>query len=415
MREVCVIGAGVIGLTSAWYLAEAGYQVRLIDKANNVGTGTSYMNGGQLSYRYVAPLADAGVPFKALRWLWEQDGPLRFKPQADLTQWTWLAKFLMHCHSSVNRKTTLRLARLGQYSRACMTGLQRDYGLQDFQWRESGKLVVYRSKSTFAHAIRPIARDDVQQILTPDQALRVEPGIAALHEHLSGAIYTPFEAVADCYEFCQSLQKKLHAHPNFAGMHYASAIRFERVSAQRLRLVTAQGNIDSPNFVLAAGIASRALAETVGLQLPLYPLKGYSLNVPFDCDDLVPETSVTDFERKVLYARIGNHLRISAMVDMVGVDDKIDEARIASLKRIATRDMPHAGNYAEAQKWAGLRPATPSGAPIVGESSVPGLWLNVGHGALGFTFACGSAGLLAGLMSKGAPPEELNGMTWLNY
>ena len=123
MREVCVIGAGVIGLSSAWYLAQAGYKVTLIDQASNVGTGTSYMNGGQLSYRYVSPLADSGVPLKALKWLFEQDGPLRFKPQADLTQWNWLTNFLLHCRASVNRKTTLRLARLGQYSRFCMQDL----------------------------------------------------------------------------------------------------------------------------------------------------------------------------------------------------------------------------------------------------------------------------------------------------
>lgn len=415
MREVCVIGAGVIGLTSAWYLAQAGFKVTLIDQANNVGTGTSYMNGGQLSYRYVAPLADSGVPIKALKWLFEQDGPLRFKPQADLHQWKWLAKFLMHCHASINSKTTLRLARLGQYSRSCMSNLISQHALENFRYRESGKLVVYRNKSIFARAIKPIQQDDIQQVLNPDQCLQQEPAIAALHDQLAGGIYTPSEAVADCYEFCLSLQKKLNTHPNFVGMHYATALNFKRHSSGQLLLNTTQGEIDCANFVLTAGMASRRLAATIGVHLPIYPLKGYSLNVPFADQHLVPSTSVTDFEKKVLYARIGGNLRVSAMVDMVGENTHIDENRINSLLRIARRDMPYAGNYDQSQKWTGLRPATPSGAPIVGFSSQPGLWLNVGHGALGFTFACGTASLLANLMTTGTPPDELHGLTWLTY
>ncbi len=414
MREVCVIGAGVIGLSSAWYLAQAGYKVTLIDQASNVGTGTSYMNGGQLSYRYVSPLADSGVPLKALKWLFEQDGPLRFKPQADLTQWNWLTNFLLHCRASVNRKTTLRLARLGQYSRFCMQDLIKEHDLANFNYRESGKLVVYRNASTFGRAIAPIKKEDVQQVLDRDECLQQEPAIAALHDQLAGGIYTPSEAVADCYEFCLSLQKKLISHPNFVGLRYATVTHFNRLAGNRLQLATTQGEIDCANFVLTAGIASRRLAATINVDLPLYPLKGYSLNVPFEPTHLVPTTSVTDFEKKVLYARIGNHLRVSAMVDMVGENNEIDTARIASLLRIARRDMPNAGDYEHSQQWTGLRPATPSGSPIVGCSSQPGLWLNVGHGALGFTFACGAASLLASLMTTGHPPQELHGLTWLN-
>ena len=415
MREVCVIGTGVIGLTSAFFLAEAGWKVRLVDKASDVGSGTSYMNGGQLSYRYVSPLADSGVPFKAIKWLFEQDGPLRFKPQLDPGQWYWLIQFLLHCNEKANRSTTRRLALLGQYSRQCMATLINEHKLPDFSWRESGKLVVYRNKSTFANATRQIPKDDPQQILTPDECLRQEPAIAQLQSHLAGGIYTSSEAVADCHAFCLAIQKKLEAHPNYLGRLEAKVIQFEFAANKRLRLLTSDGFIDSPDFVLAAGTASRFLAATVGIKLPISPLKGYSLNVPIHDENRAPETSVTDFEKKVLYARIGNRLRISAMVDMVGDDDSIEPHRIDSLLHIARRDMPGAGDYDQADKWAGLRPATPSGEPVIGPSAIPGLWFNVGHGALGFTFACGSAGTLANLMTDGLPPEELNGLRWLNY
>lgn len=414
MREVCVIGAGVIGLTSAWYLAEAGWRVRLIEKAATVGSGTSYMNGGQLSYRYVSPLADAGVPRKALKWLMDRDGPLRFKPTASLDQWLWLARFITHCHQAANRRTTLKLARLGDYSRTCMNELITQHGIPEFGWRESGKLVLYRSRPAFDHAARHIARDDIQQVMTPDLCLSHEPAIEALHEFLAGGIFTPGEAVADCHAFCHAMLGKLHQHPNFAGITQGEALRFQRLPNRRLRLVTADGVIDSEMFVLAAGTASRRLGATIGLRLPISPLKGYSLNVPFGATNLPPQVSVTDFERKVLYARIDGHLRISAMVDMVGDDTRIDPQRIDSLLRIARRDMPRAGQYEQAEQWAGLRPATPSGAPLIGASKVPGLWLNVGHGALGFTFACGSANLLANMMTNGSAPRNMDGTTWLD-
>ena len=414
MREACVVGAGVVGITTAWYLAEAGWKVSMVDKANAVGTGASYMNGGQLSYRYVSPLADAGVPFKALKWLIEADGPLRFKPRADLAQWTWLATFLLSCNKPANRRTTERLARLGAHSRASMNKLLAEHALPDFSWRESGKLVVYRSKPTFERAMHSIPASDIQEVLDADACLAKEPAIAALHSQLCGGIFTPGEAVADCHAFCVGLQRKLESHPNFAELTKAEALGFEPMPGKRLRLLTSQGAIESENFILAAGTASRRLGATLGMRLPIYPLKGYSLNVPIGTEHLAPTTSVTDFERKTLYARIGDHLRIAAMVDMVGESDAIDPVRIASLMRTASRDMPMAGDYGKAVQWAGLRPATPDGAPIVGRSPVPGLWFNTGHGPLGFTFACGTASLLASVMTGEKPSISLDGLSWPN-
>ncbi|MDP2368996.1 D-amino acid dehydrogenase [Rhodoferax sp.] len=414
MREVCVVGAGVVGVTTAWYLAEAGWRVTLLDKAATVGTGASFQNGGQLSYRYVSPLADGGVPLKALKWLTERDGPLRFKPSADLFQWTWLARFLMRCHGRANRETTDRLARLGVLSRQCMTHLMASNKLPDFNWKESGKLVVYRTQATFDRAAGGMIASDAQRVMSAQECLQAEPALGALNGQLTGGIFTSGEAVADCHAFCESLMSVLAAHPNFVAYVNEEALRFARDSNGRLNLVTRTGVRGADAFVLASGIASRRLAASVSQNLPLYPLKGYSLTAPITVGHTAPRSSITDFERKVLYARIGDNLRVAAMVDMVGEDDCIEPSRIASLLRVARVDMPNAGDYARATTWAGLRPATPDGAPIVGPCSVPGLWLNVGHGPLGFTFACATANILASLMGRGHGPLPIDSFTWPN-
>jgi len=414
MREVCVVGAGVVGVTTAWYLAEAGWRVRLLDRAGAVGTGTSFRNGGQLSYRYVSPLADAGVPMKALKWLFERDGPLRFRPQAEWAQWSWLARFLSRCHGEANREMTARLVKLGAYSRERMNALLAEHDLPDFQWKQSGKLIIYRTPTTFQRAARQVTSGDGRQVMSAEQCVQAEPALAQMNGKLQGGIFTDDEAVADCHGFCQALMSKLQAHPNYLGLAADSALGFEADSRGRVRLRTVQGGLQGADaFVLAAGTASRHLAATLGLKLPIYPLKGYSLTAPIDEQrHTAPSVSITDFERKVLYARIGQQLRIAAMVDLVGEDERIDPARIESLLRVARSDMPLAGDYAQAQPWAGLRPATPDGAPILGPSPVPGLWFNLGHGALGFTFACGTASILASLMGSGESPLPLDGFRW---
>ena len=412
MREVCVVGAGVVGITTAWYLAEAGWRVTLLDKSATVGTGTSFQNGGQLSYRYVSPLADVGVPLKALKWLAEKDGPLRFKPSADMSQWSWLGKFLMRCHGQANRETTDRLARLGTYSRQCLAQLTESHTLPSFDWKESGKLIVYRTQATFDRAAAGTLVEGVQSVLSAEECIAKEPVLGALQGQIKGGIFTSDEAVADCHGFCEALMERLTAHPNFVAYVQEEVERFEIGPSGTLRLVTNQGLRGADAFVLASGIASRRLAATLNLQLPLYPLKGYSLTAPIEASHTPPQASITDFERKVLYARIGDKLRVAAMVDMVGEDDRIEPGRIESLLRVARTDMPSAGDYTRATTWAGLRPATPDGAPIVGPSSVPGLWLNVGHGPLGFTFACGTSSILASLMGQGHSPLPLDGFTW---
>ncbi|SFV17777.1 D-amino-acid dehydrogenase [Pseudoduganella namucuonensis] len=410
-QRVLVIGGGVVGLASAWWLLEAGYRVTLLERAEAVGTASSYRNGGQLSYRYVSPLADAGVPMKALRWLFQQDGPLRFRPEADLRQWRWLARFLANCTGEQNRRTTAKLLELGELSRNAMAQLALSLPLSEFAWRESGKLVVYRSRAVFDAAVSRPDAEGGRRVLSAAETVAMEPALAELGPELAGAIHNGGEAVADCHAFCLALERRLRAHPRFGGVLRAEVrhllARHGRISA----LHTSEGAIGADHFVLAAGIQSRTLAAGAGIYLPMYPLKGYSLTAPIRAQDRAPEISVTDFERKVLYARIGDKLRVAAMVDMVGEDISLDPERIEGLMRLARAAMPSAADYGRVEAWAGLRPATPNSAPIIGATRYPNLWLNVGHGPLGFTFACGTAALLADLMRGKSTPFAMDGLT----
>lgn len=413
MQEVIVIGGGVIGLTSAWWLLEAGYGVTLLER-DDVGMAASYRNGGQLSYRYVAPLADAGVPLKALQWLFQEHGPLRFKPEADLRQWRWLARFLANCNGAANARTTATLLELGELSRRAMGELDAAVPLAAFGWRDAGKMVVYRSKSAFDAAVARPDSASARQVLSPAECVAREPALASAQALLAGGIFNEGEAVADCYAFCAALEARLHAHPRYRGTMRADVQRLRAGEAgQRDRIDgidTSAGRLQADHYVLAAGIDSRDLAAAVGIYLPLYPLKGYSLTAPIRPTDVAPAISVTDFERKVLYARIGDALRVAAMVDMVGADTSIDPLRVANLTRQVRETMPLAADYGQVSAWAGLRPATPDSAPIIGASAYRNLWLNVGQGPLGFTFACGSAKLLAGAMQGQPAPFDASGL-----
>lgn len=416
MKHCVVIGGGVVGLTTAWALLERGHAVTLVERELAVAQGASRANGGQLSYRYVSPLADAGVPLKALRWLLDPDGPLRFKPEASWAQWAWLLAFLRNCRGPVNRRMTERLLALGSYSQASFARLQAQAQLGDaIALRSPGKLVIYRKPAEFARVAARLAGSGAEQALSHDDCVALEPALARFEEGeatLAGGIFTPGEAVADCHAFCQQLFARLQQHERFRGHLAATVLGLDVDATGAVGAVrTSAGTLAADEVVLAAGLQSRSLAAPLGIALPIYPLKGYSLTAPITAAHRPPEVSVTDFERKILYARIGSDLRVAAMVDLVGADESIDPQRLASLQRSVRATFPHAADYDRASAWAGLRPATPNSAPIVGASGVRKLWLNVGHGPLGFTFSFATANIVAELISGRASPLPLDGLS----
>ncbi|KRP63268.1 D-amino acid dehydrogenase [Pseudomonas trivialis] len=407
-RQVCIIGGGVIGLASAYALVRAGHEVIVIDARDSLGSETSFANGGQLSYRYVAPLADAGVPLQAIGWLLRGDSPLKLRPRLDPQQWRWMAAFIGACRGSVNKRNAAHLLRLASLSQDSLQQWREDDGLGDFDWRRNGKLVAFRNANTFEHARRKVTNTLQQQVLSATDCARLEPALPG--DDFVGGIYTPNEEVADCHAFCQRLAARLEASGRctFLLGRRVTGIRHTDGAVHSLEL--GDEVMPTEQVVLAAGHRSAQLGLP-GLSLPLYPLKGYSLSVPIGAQHQAPNVSITDYDRKIVYARIGEQLRIAAMVDIVGFDASLEPKRLALMKRQALETLPLAGDYAHAVEWAGMRPATPTGVPLIGASVYRNLWLNLGHGALGFTLASGSAQLLAELINQQVPSIDMQGLT----
>ena len=401
---VCIIGGGVIGLASAYALVRAGHEVTVIDARQTLGSETSFANGGQLSYRYVAPLADAGVPLQAIGWLLRGDSPLKLRPRLDPQQWRWMAAFLGACRGSVNKRNAAHLLRLASLSQDTLQQWRDEDHLDGFDWRRNGKLVTFRNAGSFGQARSKVADILQQQVLSAADCARLEPALAG--GGFVGGIYTPNEEVGDCHAFCQQLAARLEASGRcrFLLGRKVTGIRQAGGVVQAIELGDEVMSVE--HLVLAAGYRSAEL----GVPLPLYPLKGYSLSVPIGMQHQAPNVSITDYDRKIVYARIGEQLRVAAMVDIVGFDARLEPKRLALMKRQALETFPLAGDYTHAVEWAGMRPATPTGVPLIGASTCRNLWLNLGHGALGFTLACGSGQLLAELISQRAPSIDMQGL-----
>ncbi|MFU1911603.1 D-amino acid dehydrogenase [Bordetella hinzii] len=406
--RVCVIGAGVIGVTTAYFLAREGHEVALIDSQPRPAEVSSYANGGQLSYSYVAPLAGPGVLSSVPGWLLRSDSPLRFRPRLDPHQWRWCLQFALACNADVARRSTAQLQSLSYLSRDVLNRLLEQEEL-DFGHLRNGKLIAYRSGELLDKARKLAAYQASlgaeQRVLDAAQTLALEPALAGMGSSLAGAVYTPSEEVGDCHQFTLALFDRLRDNAQCLMSTQVSSLWTEgrRVVAVR----TSQGDIGADAVVLATGVGTRALLKPLGQDVPLYPLKGYSLTVPLaPGDKTAPAISVTDYERRIVYARVGQALRVAAMVDIGSRDNAIDPARIALLKRQVAEAFPTL-DLSQARPWAGLRPATPTGKPLIGRARVAdNLWLNIGQGALGFTLACGSAALLGTLMSGMEPPID---------
>jgi D-amino-acid dehydrogenase len=397
--RVCVIGAGVIGVTSAYQLALSGHDVVLLESRAEPAEVSSYANGGQLSYSYVAPLAGPGVLPDLPRWLLNRDSPLRFEPRLDPHQWRWCLAFARACTQAASDATTAQMLTLSYLSRDTLNALLARQPLE-FGHVRNGKLIVYRDARLLDKARKLVSyqasHGATQRVLDAAETLALEPAIAGLGASLAGAIYTPGEEAGDCNSFTRALYARLRELSNVECLMNTPVQGLRHHGATLVAARTAAGDIEADAFVVATGMASRRLLQPLGEDVPLYPLKGYSLSVPLPPGDTTaPRISVTDYERRIVYARLGGVLRIAAMVDIGSRDAAIDPGRIATLKRQVNEIFPHL-DLESALPWAGLRPATPSGKPLIGPSPrLRNLWLNLGQGALGFTLACGSAALLA--------------------
>jgi D-amino-acid dehydrogenase len=417
--HICVLGAGVIGVTTSCYLLAAGHEVTLVDAQEGAGLGASYGNGAQLSYSYVAPLADPSVWTKWPHYLFSRHSPLTMKPTPEAAQWTWLMQFLKACNAERARQTTVSLLQLAYLSRREMARLRADPALQslDFQHRIAGKLVMFTEQASFEAARRQVEfqshHGSRQEVLDADACLGLEPALQSSQRDWAGGVYTADEEVGNCALFCQGLLNALRSKPGFR-FRGGAAVTGVDMSRGQLDAVRIGRNekLEADAFVLTMGAGSAGFARQAGFALPVYPLKGYSITLGLAGlnEHAAPRISITDASRKIVYARIGDDLRVAGRVELVGHDRRIPQRAIEELKSGTTALFPQAaGRLASAalSPWAGFRPATPTGLPVIGPSPVKRLYLNTGHGGLGWTLACGSASLIARQLSGERPELDM--------
>ena len=411
--RVLVLGAGVVGLASAYALATDGHDVTVLERNPGVGQGASFANGAQLSYSYVAPLASPEVTKNLPGWMWVAESPIRFRPGLSPRMWGWAARFLLACSRSKFRTTVRQLLALTSLSQELLRTLLRHETL-DFDLTRSGKLVVYsdpaalRDAATLLDFQRSLGCD--QQLLDTAACLTLEPALTHMRQRLQGGIFAPGDETGDCARFCGGLAQILTVR---YGVRILLDTPLLALRSQNRRVVAANtrhGELEADAYVMALGTAARHFAGSLGFDLPIVGLKGYSLTVPITAAS-VPRLSVTDMRDKIVYAPLGRFLRIAGIADLERDETNVRPERLALLERRARSTFPEGLDYGRAVTWVGARPVTPSGVPILGLSPTnENLYLNVGHGALGFTLAMASGRLVADRLAGRSPAASLQGL-----
>jgi D-amino-acid dehydrogenase len=410
--KVLVLGAGVVGVATAWYLSKAGHDVVVIDRQPAAGLETSFANGGQVSPCHAEPWANPSTPMKALKWLGHEDAPLIFRWRRwDPALWAWTTRFLLNCTPSRTRVNTDRTLRVAIYSRACLQSLRAETNIE-YDQKTLGILHVYRDPGEFTHAIgaaEMMAQFGLRRLVkTPDEAVAIEPALADARPQLAGAIFTPDDESGDAHKFTQALAT-LCADRGVTFHYDTDILGLEIEGGRFFAAATDKGRLRADAAVLAMGSWGPALAHQLGLNLPVYPAKGYSATVPVGADGHAPNVSITDDEHKMVYSRLGDRLRCAGTAELAGWNtDLTDRAQL--IVEQARRLFPTAGDFDNAELWTGLRPVTPDSVPILGRTRIDGLFLNTGHGTLGWTMSCGSGRVLADIVSGRPTDIDMTGL-----
>jgi D-amino-acid dehydrogenase len=409
--KVLVLGAGLLGVTSAYFLRQQGHEVTVIDRQASPAAETSFANGGQISVSHAEPWANPGAPLKVLKWLGKEDAPLLFRVRADMRQWLWGLQFLRECTPARTRWNIEQIVRLGTYSRTTLQALRAATGLS-YDQRTQGILHFYTSEKEFAGAEAPAAQMRAlgcdRRVISADEAVRLEPALGHIRPRLAGATYTAEDESGDANQFARELVARCEADGvRFLMSHTVTALRAAGGAIDHVEATDTEGRfqrIRADAYVLAMGSLSPIYARPLGIELPIYPAKGYSVTMAVKDESKAHQVSLTDDEYKLVFSRLGNRLRIAGTAELNGYDRDLNRVRCEAIVKRAEELFPGAGNAESAQFWTGLRPATPSNVPIIGRSKLPNLYLNTGHGTLGWTHACGSGKSIAHIVS-GAKPE----------
>jgi D-amino-acid dehydrogenase len=411
--KVIVLGAGLLGVTSAYFLRQQGHDVTVVDRQATPAAETSFANGGQISVSHAEPWANPSAPLKVLKWLGKEDAPLLFRIRADMRQWLWGLQFLRECTPARTRHNIGQIVRLGTYSRDTLQALRRDTGIE-YDERTQGILHFYTSQKEFDGAEGPAAQMRElgcdRRVISADEAVKIEPALRHIRPQLAGATYTAEDESGDANRFARELVARCRADGvEFLMSHTVTALREAAGQIDHVEATDAEGRfqrVRGDAYVLAMGSLSPLYAAPLGIRLPIYPAKGYSVTLPVKDAAMAHQVSLTDDEYKLVFSRLGDRLRIAGTAELNGYDRDLNRVRCEAIVRRTEELFPGAGDTQRAQFWTGLRPATPSNVPIIGRSKVPNLYLNTGHGTLGWTHSCGSGKSIARIISGLAPEVD---------
>jgi D-amino-acid dehydrogenase len=419
--QVLVLGSGLLGVSSAYYLSQLGHQVTVVDRQAHPAAETSFANGGQISVSHAEPWANPSAPLKLLQWLGKEDAPLLFRLRADMRQWLWGLQFLRECTPARTRHNITQIVRLGTYSRDMLQELRRSTGLQ-YDQRTQGILHFYTSQKEFDGAHGPARQmrelGCERQVISAEEAIKIEPALAQIRGQLAGATYTAEDESGDANRFARELVKLCEASGvKFLMSHTITALRSTGTGAaaqiDHVEATDSEGRFQrlrADAYVLAMGSLSPIYAAPLGIRLPIYPAKGYSVTMPVKDASVAHQVSLTDDEFKLVFSRLtgpgSDRLRIAGTAELNGYDRDLNRVRCEAIVRRVEQLFPGAGDTTQASYWTGLRPATPSNVPIIGKSKLQNFFLNTGHGTLGWTHACGSGKSIARIVSGLAPEVD---------
>ncbi|WP_374292458.1 D-amino acid dehydrogenase [Paenirhodobacter enshiensis] len=399
--KIVILGSGVIGVTSAWYLNQAGHEVTVIDREAGPALETSFGNAGEISPGYSAPWAAPGIPMKALKWMFMRHAPLVINLRPDAHKVGWLGKMLLNCTSAAYAVNKSRMVRIAEYSRDCLRDLRAETGIH-YDERTQGTLQVFRDPHQVESAAKDIAvlkADGVPfEVLDADGCVAYEPGLKKFKPQIAGGLRLPGDETGDCFKFTNALGEMAKAK----GVTFRWNTEITGLETEGDRIVAARAGaerITADAFIVAFGSYSPFLVRPLGINLPIYPLKGYSLTVPIRDEARAPVSTVMDETYKVAITRLGDRIRVGGLAEINGFNMALDPRRRATLDKSLTDLFEGACDPAEALFWCGLRPMTPDGTPIIGRTRFSNLYLNTGHGTLGWTMSAGSGRLIADIVS----------------
>jgi D-amino-acid dehydrogenase len=415
--KVLILGSGVIGVTSAYYLARAGHEVTVIDRQAGAALETSFANAGEVSPGYASPWPGPGVPVKAIKWLLMKHGPLVIRPNADPAMWSFLVKMLRNCTAARYAVNKSRMIPLAEYSRDCLRSLRAEIGIR-YDERSQGTLQLFRKQQQLDHTGDDIAvlkqYGVPYEVLDRDGCIKAEPALAQVKEKFAGGLRLPQDETGDCHMFTAALAEQAVK----LGVQFKFNVGIDCLVADGARITgvaTSQGLLQAEAYVAALGSWSQQLLRGIGISIPVYAVKGYSITVKIADEAGAPVSTVMDESYKVAITRLGNRIRVGGTAEVSGYSNTLHPARRATLDHSLTDLFPRGGDLTEANFWSGLRPMTPDGPPIIGATRYPNLHLNTGHGTLGWTMACGSGRVLADMLSGRKPDIDTSELSMSRY